>query len=180
MHVLKSHLIQPDYLACSSCCLRSSSSFSLCSRISLRFSARMRLASSGSVVPAEGLEDGGVPELSKRHHKTHFRIKIKSVLVKYRYFYQPPAPVGVVCICSLEVLFWPRGWGRGWGGLRKCSSSSFWVLVGVEGWELSGVILTGRRFPGSSALGDFNSLGVGGRAGVFWGGLWEKYIVTWR
>ncbi|KAA8583127.1 hypothetical protein FQN60_015673, partial [Etheostoma spectabile] len=40
---------RPAYLRCSSCCLRSSSSRSLCSRASRRFSVRIRLASSGSV-----------------------------------------------------------------------------------------------------------------------------------
>lgn len=54
------HTAQPADLACSSCCLSSSSSRSLCSRTSRRFSARIRLASSGSVVPAEGLWDGGL------------------------------------------------------------------------------------------------------------------------
>lgn len=58
---------QSTYLACSSCCLRSSSSFSLCSRASRRFSARIRLASSGSVVPAEGLYAGGLLIFSKKH-----------------------------------------------------------------------------------------------------------------
>lgn len=33
------------------------------------------------------------------------------------------------------------------------------------------MILTGRRFPGSSAPGDLSSLGVGGRPVVFCGGL---------
>lgn len=33
------------------------------------------------------------------------------------------------------------------------------------------MILTGRRFPGSSAPGDLSSLGVGGRPGVLCGGL---------
>lgn len=48
------------HLARSSFCRRSSSSLSLCSRASRRFSARIRLASSGSVVPAEGLWNGGL------------------------------------------------------------------------------------------------------------------------
>lgn len=48
------------------------------------------------------------------------------------------------------------------------SCSSAWLLVC---WGLSGVILTGRRFPGSSAPGDFTSLGVGGRPVAFCGGL---------
>ena len=43
------------YLCCSSCSRRCSSSLSRCSRASRRFSARMRLASSRSVVPPEGL-----------------------------------------------------------------------------------------------------------------------------
>lgn len=33
------------------------------------------------------------------------------------------------------------------------------------------MILTGRRFPGSSAPGDLSSLGVGGRPAGFCGGL---------
>lgn len=77
---------------------------------------------------------------------------------------------GAAGVCSLLLLFWPSGWGRGWGGLRSCSSpsSSSWALVG---WGLSGVILKGRRFPGSSAPGDLSSLGVGGRPADFCGGL---------
>lgn len=43
------------YLSASSLCRRSCSSLSRCSRASLLFSARRREASSGSVVPAEGL-----------------------------------------------------------------------------------------------------------------------------
>lgn len=66
-----SHTAQPAHLACSSCRLRSSSSLSLCSRASRRFSARIRLASSGSVVPAEGLWAGGLLTLSRRHHKSY-------------------------------------------------------------------------------------------------------------
>lgn len=88
---------------------------------------------------------------------------------------RPLAAVGAAAagVGSFEVLFWPSGWGRGWGGLRTCSSfsSSSWALVGVGGWGLSAVTLTGRRFPGSSAPGDLSSLGVGGRPAVFCGGL---------
>lgn len=43
--------------------------------------------------------------------------------------------------------------------------------MGVGSGVLSGVILTGRRFPGSSAPGDLGSLGVGGRPAGFWGCL---------
>lgn len=45
-------------LSFSSCSRRSSSSLSLCSRACLRFSARMRVASSGLLVPAMGLAEG--------------------------------------------------------------------------------------------------------------------------
>lgn len=48
---------EPDLFLCS-CSRRSCSSFSRCSRACLRFSARMRAASSGSVVPADGLPAG--------------------------------------------------------------------------------------------------------------------------
>lgn len=43
--------------------------------------------------------------------------------------------------------------------------------MGIRGGGGSGVILTGRRFPGSSAPGDLSSFGVGGRPAGFWGGL---------
>lgn len=65
--LLSGDLQRCTYLACSSCSRRSSSSLSLCSRASRRFSARIRLASSGSVVPAEGLWAGGLLTLSRRH-----------------------------------------------------------------------------------------------------------------
>lgn len=39
------------------------------------------------------------------------------------------------------------------------------------GWGLSGVILMGRRFPGSSGPGDLSNLGVGGRPVGLCGGL---------
>lgn len=72
---------------------------------------------------------------------------------------------------SLMGLFWPNGWGRGRGGLRICFSSSCSSFSFRVCWGLSGIILTGRRFPGSSAPGDPTSLGVGGRPVGFWGGL---------
>lgn len=44
--------------------------------------------------------------------------------------------------------------------------------MGVEGsGGLSGVTLSGRRFPASSAPGDFSCFGVEGRPGDFCGGL---------
>lgn len=72
---------------------------------------------------------------------------------------------------SLLGLFWPTGWGRGSGGLRTCFSSSCSSVRLLACWGLSGVILTGRMFPGSSAPGDLTILGVGGRPVGFWGGL---------
>lgn len=51
------HIKNTD-LSFSSCSRRSCSSLSLCSRACRRFSARMRAASSGSLVPAMGLADG--------------------------------------------------------------------------------------------------------------------------
>lgn len=48
----------------------------------------------------------------------------------------------------------------------SCSSAGLLVC-----WRLSGVVLTGRRFPGSSAPGDLTSLGVGGRPVAFCGSL---------
>ncbi len=51
-------ILKPSDLSFSSCSRRSCSSLSLCSRACLRFSARMRAASSGSLVPAMGLADG--------------------------------------------------------------------------------------------------------------------------
>lgn len=91
---------------------------------------------------------------------------------------QPLAPAGGG---SLLGLFWPTGWGRGREGLRTCSSShssssptcasSSSSHRALTGCGLSGVILMGRRFPGSSGPGDFSRLGVGGRPDGLCGGL---------
>jgi len=71
----------------------------------------------------------------------------------------------------------PTGWGRGWGGLRTRSPPSSIPPPPPSGEggggerAISGVNLTGRMFPGSSATGDLISLGVRGRPTGFCGGL---------